>query len=244
MLGKAGSLLDGVGLRAYKVDNVIFRNIKIQKVLAEAGDAIGVQEASKVWVDHCDLSSDRDHDKDFYDGLLDVTHGSTGVTLSNNYLHDHWKASLVGHSDNNGDEDKGKPISFLSTYFDAEPFPPALQVTYANNFFENLNSRGPSFRFGTGHIFNNYYSGVSDGINTRDGAQLLVENNVFVSSKKALYSTDEGFAVAKGNDFGDSENTAPEGTLTSVDYEYTLLDTTEVASSVQSSAGQTLDFSA
>ncbi|KAL1708602.1 polysaccharide lyase family 1 protein [Schizophyllum commune] len=226
VLGKAGSLLDGVGLRAYKVDNVIFRNIKIQKVLAEAGDAIGVQEASKVWVDHCDLSSDRDHDKDFYDGLLDVTHGSTGVTLSNNYLHDHWKASLVGHSDNNGDEDK------------------ALQVTYAGNFFENLNSRGPSFRFGTGHIFNNYYSGVSDGINTRDGAQLLVENNVFVSSKKALYSTDEGFAVAKGNDFGDSENTAPEGTLSSVDYQYTLLDTTEVASSVQSSAGQTLDFSA
>ncbi|TRM68160.1 polysaccharide lyase family 1 protein [Schizophyllum amplum] len=226
VLGAAGSLLDGVGLRAYKVDNIIFRNIKIQKVLAEAGDAIGVQEANNVWVDHCDLSSDRDHDKDFYDGLLDVTHGSTGVTLSNNYIHDHWKASLVGHSDNNGDEDA------------------ALQVTYTGNFFENLNSRGPSFRFGTGHLFNNYYSGVSDGINTRDGAQLLVENNVFVDSKKALYSTDEGFAVATGNDFGNSENTASEGTLTSMDYEYTLLDTSEVAASVQASAGQTLDFSA
>ena len=123
------------------------------------------------------------------------------------------------------------------------------QLTFALNHIYHISGRGPHVGGTSGyyqniHIFNNYYSGVSDGINTRDGAQLLVENNVFVSSKKALYSTDEGFADAKGNDFGNSENTAPEGRLTSVDYEYTLPDTTEVASSVQSSAGQTLDFSA
>lgn len=45
------------------VSNVIIRNIKISKVLASAGDAIGVQSASQVWLDHLDLSSDRDHDK-------------------------------------------------------------------------------------------------------------------------------------------------------------------------------------
>lgn len=116
-----------------------------------------------------------------YDGLLDVTHGCTGITLSNNHIHDHFKASLVGHSDSNAAEDT------------------AIRVTYFNNFFENLNSRGPSFRFGQGHLFNNIYNNVSDGINTRQGAQLLVENNVFVDSKKALFSTDAGFAVAIGN---------------------------------------------
>jgi len=42
----------------------------VSKVLAEAGDAIGIQEANNVWVDHLDLSSDLDHDKDYYDGLL------------------------------------------------------------------------------------------------------------------------------------------------------------------------------
>ena len=98
--------LEGVGLRVYKEDNVILRNLKISKVLADAGDAIGIQEASNVWVDHVDLSSDRDHDKDYYDGLLDITHGSNYVTVTSSYLHDHWKASLVGHSDSNGDEDK------------------------------------------------------------------------------------------------------------------------------------------
>jgi pectate lyase len=111
--------------------------LQISKVLAGAGDAIGVQAANRVWIDSVELSSDRDHDKDYYDGLLDITHGSFAVTVTNSYLHDHWKASLVGHSDSNEDEDL------------------AIQVTYAYNYWANLNSRTPSFRFGHGHIFNN-----------------------------------------------------------------------------------------
>jgi pectate lyase len=90
--------------------------LKISKVLAANGDAITIQASKNVWIDHVDLSSDLDHDKDYYDGLLDVTHGSDWVTISNSYLHDHWKASLVGHSDSNGSEDTGH-----------------LTVTYANN---------------------------------------------------------------------------------------------------------------
>lgn len=136
IIGAAGSELQGVGLRVKDESNVIIRNMKISKVLADAGDAIGIQAASNVWVDHCDLSSDMDHDKDYYDGLCDVTHASNYVTISNTYFHDHWKASLVGHSDSNADEDTGNLI-----------------VTYANNYWSNINSRGPSFRFGTGHIF-------------------------------------------------------------------------------------------
>lgn len=42
---------------------MIIRNVKVSKVLAGAGDAIGIQAASQVWLDHLDLSSDRDHDK-------------------------------------------------------------------------------------------------------------------------------------------------------------------------------------
>lgn len=136
IIGAAGSSLEGVGLRVKDASNVIIRNMKIAKVLADSGDAISIQAASNVWVDHCDLSSDRDHDKDYYDGLCDVTHASDYVTISNTYFHDHWKASLVGHSDSNADEDTGHLI-----------------VTYANNYWSNINSRGPSFRFGTGHIF-------------------------------------------------------------------------------------------
>ncbi|KAG0637922.1 pectin lyase fold/virulence factor [Tuber brumale] len=221
--GKA--VLQGVGLRVKDVKNVIIRNLEVRKVLASTGDAIGIQKSNNVWIDHVDLSSDQDHDKDYYDGLLDVTHACDYITLSNSYLHDHWKASLVGHSDTNGSEDKGH-----------------LTVTYVGNFFQNLNSRGPSFRFGTGHIFNNYYENVSDGINTRQGAQLLVENNVFVGSDKPLYSTDAGCAIANGNDFGDGENTASAGTLKSMPYKYSLVAAGSVNSSVVGTAGATLTF--
>jgi hypothetical protein len=42
---------------------------------------------------------------------------------------------------------------------------------------------------------------------TIPGAQLLVENNVWTGTDKPLYSTDAGFAVATGNDFGGAANT-------------------------------------
>ncbi|KAL3477047.1 pectin lyase fold/virulence factor [Aspergillus californicus] len=221
----ANAVLDGFGLVLKEVENVIIRNLGVKNVLAENGDAIGAEYSTNIWVDHCDVSSNRDHDKDYYDGLLDFKRASDFITVSNTYIHDHWKASLVGHSDSNGDEDTGK-----------------LHVTYANNYWANLNSRGPSFRFGTGHIYNNYYESVSDGINTRQGAQLLVESNVWVDSKKALYSTDEGYAVENDNDFGDATHDALEGTLTSVDYEYELLGSGSVEAAVVGTAGQTLTF--
>ncbi|KAG9090401.1 hypothetical protein FS749_000547 [Ceratobasidium sp. UAMH 11750] len=224
VLGKSGATLTGVGLRVIDSSNVIIRNLKINKVLADAGDALAVQAANRVWIDSVELWSDRDHDKDYYDGLLDITHGCYAVSVTNSYLHDHWKASLVGHSDSNESEDK------------------AIQVTYAYNKWYNLNSRTPSFRFGHGHIFNNYFLSNNDGINTRVGAELLVQNNVFESVSKPLYSTDNGYANASGNDFGGASNTALTTTWSSVGYSYTLTAVGSVKSYVNSNAGAKLSF--
>jgi hypothetical protein len=47
------------GFQIIDTQNVIVRNVKISKVLAEAGDALAVQAAHQVWIDHVDLSSDR-----------------------------------------------------------------------------------------------------------------------------------------------------------------------------------------
>lgn len=71
---------------------------------------------------------------------------------------------------------------------------------------------------------------------------MLVESNVFVNVKKALYSSDNGYAVARNNDWGDSENIAPKGSLTSMDYEYELLGPENVKGAVVGTAGQTLTF--
>lgn len=86
---------------------------------------------------------------------------------------------------------------------------------------------------------------MSDGINTRVGAQLLVQNNVWSGTcSKALYSTDGGYAVASGNDFGScsSGNTATAGSLQSVPYSFTLTSTSSVKSTVTSGAGAKLSF--
>ncbi|KAF8602559.1 pectate lyase B [Ceratobasidium sp. AG-I] len=224
VIGKSGATLTGVGLRIIDVSNVIVRNLKINKVLAGAGDHIGVQAANRVWIDSVELWSDRDHDKDYYDGLLDITHGVYAISVTNSYLHDHWKGSLVGHSDSNESEDK------------------AIQVTYAFNKWYNLNSRTPSFRFGHGHIYNNYFLSNNDGINTRVGAELLVQNNVFESVGKPLYSTDGGYANASGNDFGGASNTAATTSWNAVGYPYTLTATASVKSYVNTNAGAKLSF--
>jgi pectate lyase len=78
-----------VGLYVRRVSNVILRNLKIGQVDADNGDAIGIDASSNVWVDHCDLSGDLSAGKDDLDGLLDITHGSEWVTVSNTYFHDH-----------------------------------------------------------------------------------------------------------------------------------------------------------
>ncbi|KAB8290762.1 hypothetical protein EYC80_008399 [Monilinia laxa] len=230
IVGKKGATLVGVGLYINKSANVIVRNIVSQKVLAGNGDAIGVQASTNVWIDHVDVSSDLSHGKDYYDGLIDITHASDWVTVSNSYLHDHYKVSLIGHSDKNGAEDTGH-----------------LTVTQHNNYWSNIGSRTPSFRFGTGHIYNSYFLNANTGIDTRDGAQILVQSNVFRNVSEpiaALYSDDTGYANAFDNDLGGYTNTAPVGSLTasSVPYSYSLLGSGNVVAAVVGTAGATLDL--
>ncbi|MFD1992191.1 polysaccharide lyase family 1 protein [Paenibacillus nicotianae] len=219
-VGKNSGLTGG-GLRVKNSSNVIIQNLNISK--ATGTDAITVQASNHVWVDHNDLSSDLSHDKDYYDGLLDISHGSDYVTASWNKFHDHFKTSLVGHSDNNASEDTGK-----------------FHVTYHHNSFVNTNSRLPSLRFGTGHIYNNYYENAETGVNSRIGAQVLVEGNYFNNVKTPIMTTKtkgiDGYVVERNNVYVSSgANTIGQvGSLTSVPYTYNL----DSANTLQSTIAQ------
>ncbi|KAG8926460.1 hypothetical protein FRC01_008824 [Tulasnella sp. 417] len=221
VLGTCGGGLTGSGFRVKKGTNVIFRNLKLYKSPAPT-DLIEIQASTNVWVDHNEFYSDLDHDKDYYDGATDINHGSDYVTVSWNYYHDHFKTSLVGHSDNNAAEDTGH-----------------LHVTYHHNYFKNLGSRLPSLRFGTGHIYNNYYQDIfTSCIDSRDGAQTLIENNVFVNSTQVLMTnTYGGYANPVGNDWGGATPDLNPGTFTTPPYSRTLGATTGVISAVTSCAG-------
>ncbi|ENH65990.1 Pectate lyase plyB [Fusarium oxysporum f. sp. cubense race 1] len=230
IIGAAGSSITGVGFYVRRQKNVILRNLKIAKVDASNGDAIGIDESTNVWVDHCDLSGDLSLGKDDLDGLLDISHGADWITVSNTYFHDHWKGSLIGHSDSNASEDKGK-----------------LHITYANNYWKNVSSRQPLIRFATVHLVNNYWDGILlSGVNTRMGAQVLVQSSAFANSvERAIFFADSketGYAVVEDVNLGGSVNSAPMGTLTSASlpYKVTLLGSGKVASTIPGTAGQKL----
>ena len=224
----SNSGLTGIGLSMKGVSNVIIRNLKISKVTAASGtgDAIHIESAANhIWIDHNDLSSDQNNGKDYYDGLIDITHAGDYVTVSWNYLHDHYKASLVGHSDSNGSEDTGH-----------------LHVTYDHNYFYNINSRTPSLRFGTGHVYNNYFVNGDTGVHSRENAQMLVQNNVFVNVSTPIETTGDsdvdGYVNQSGNDFGTGTNDITQtGTFTTAPYSVTLTATASVASVVVAGAG-------
>jgi pectate lyase len=135
------------------------------------GDAIHIDHATHLWIDHNDLSSDTSHGTDFYDGLLDITHAADFITVSWNFLHDHIKCSLLGHSDSNGSEDIGH-----------------LRVTYSHNYFRNCDQRGPRVRFGNPvHVFNNYYfNSGTYGVVSTCNAGVYAERNYFENTPNTV----------------------------------------------------------
>lgn len=198
-------------------ENVIIRNMMFGEVISwdksgvrsGADDALSLNGATHVWVDHCEFqshltpqdlngneitsgnnyySTDKDWAKDFYDGLLDIKNGSTWITISNCYFHDHWKAVLCA----SGDE---KPDTNSTTGATDKD----MRVTFAGNYFKNVNARMPLFRYGKGHIYNTYFDAGSQSdsascINVRAGSELYIEGNTF-----ANFSKTTGDSVVRGS---------------------------------------------
>lgn len=186
-------------------NNIIIRNLKFSMVGQSGGkDIIEITTTSSnkshnIWVDHCEFynetptvaGANSGSIKDKYDGLLDIKKNSEYITISWCNFHDHYKAILVGFTDSD-------------TY--------DRKITMHHNRFERINSRVPSFRGGTAHIYNNYFEGwIEDGnpqgncIHTREACNLLVENNYFTKINNAVYwepkDASEGFAWGTGNYF-------------------------------------------
>ncbi|MCR5725741.1 MAG: Ig-like domain-containing protein [Treponema sp.] len=203
-------VVTGAGLKNIELrvsgQNVIIRNLILGEVIAydtlsdyagSGNDALSLNGARHVWVDHCELrsnttpldingktvtnSSDSDFAKDWYDGLLDIKNGATWITVSNCYFHDHYKACLCGSSD------EGPGVN-SEGYSDSD-----MRVTFANNYWYNINARQPLFRYGKAHIYGSYFdagsfSGSASFINCRAGSELYIEGNTFTGTKSDSYT--------------------------------------------------------
>ncbi|TQM79435.1 pectate lyase [Saccharothrix saharensis] len=212
----SGATITGHGLNVSNASNVIIRNLNFTNW---ADDAINVQYSTRVWIDHNSL-------RNGYDGAIDIKRASDCVTVSWNKVSSHDKTMLLGHSDDNGGEDRGK-----------------LRVTYHNNWFDGTNQRHPRVRFGNPvHVYNNYYGGVTSyGVASTEEAGVLVEGNYFENTRDPFHrgegSSDPANLVARNNHFVNSGSGDQGGSVKSIPYGYSLDSASSVKSIVQGGAG-------
>jgi pectate lyase len=243
----ANAFLDGVGLTIDGYRNVIVRNIKFSmssitnrtdpmvysptgdegrpQILVNGGDAIRISNSTNIWIDHCEFFNedpDVQTNQDLYDGLVDIGGNSAFITVSWNYFHNHHKVHLIGSSDSDS---------------------PDRRTTFAFNYYNKVKQRLPSYRFGTAHVYNNYFNNIgSSAINSRMGACIKVENNVFETVRSPL--TTDGSPTGRyelsNNSFTGISGTAAPTTSTctaSIPYTYELKPVSEVKALVIAGAG-------
>ncbi|SDI96924.1 pectate lyase [Lentzea albidocapillata subsp. violacea] len=212
----SSATITGHGLNIAKASNVIVRNLNFRNW---GDDAVNVQYSTRVWIDHNTFSNG-------YDGAVDVKRASDYVTVSWNKFSSHNKAMLLGHSDGNGSEDRGK-----------------LRVTYHHNWFAGTQQRHPRVRFGNPvHVYNNYYGGVTDyGVASTVEAGVLVEGNYFENTEDPFHrgegSSPGGSLVARNNHFVNSGTGDQGGSVKSLPYSYPLDSASSVKSVVTAGAG-------
>ncbi|GAU18413.1 hypothetical protein TSUD_203020 [Trifolium subterraneum] len=121
------------------------------------GDAISIFASSNIWIDHCFLAS-------CSDGLIDIIHASTAITISNNYFTQHDKVMLLGHNDG----------------YTADK---VMKVTIVfNRFASGLTERMPRVRFGYAHVANNKYDEWKMyAIGGSSNPTILSEGNFFIA---------------------------------------------------------------
>ncbi|CAE6382364.1 unnamed protein product [Rhizoctonia solani] len=168
ILGKGSSgWIKGKGLRLTGSTNVIIQNIRISDLNPQyvwGGDAIGLEGASKIWIDHNYIKSTG---RQFI-----VTHfdPNTQITISNNYFDGEstWSTGCDQHH-------------YWAFYFVGK----ADQITFARNYIYRTAGRGPKIGGTSGytqnvHIFNNYWNDVTgNALEPSTGARALLEGNVF-----------------------------------------------------------------
>ncbi|KAG9146811.1 hypothetical protein Leryth_005144 [Lithospermum erythrorhizon] len=175
--GAKVEIAGGACLILRKVTDVIIHSLKIRDCKAQPagdvlnhdgaimsigpvdGDAIRMISCAKIWIDHNTLATSPD-------GLIDVTRGSTDITISNNQFIDQNKVMLLGHDD-----------GFLRDR--------NMKVTVAyNKFGPNCHQRMPRVRFGYSHVVNNIYKGW--GLYAIGGSMdpsVRSEANLFIAPK-------------------------------------------------------------
>jgi pectate lyase len=178
-VGTSGHIVGGGFFLAAGVSNVIIRNLTIRDTLMpddDPGDdsydydAIQMDTASRIWIDHNRLSR-------MNDGLIDSRKDTTNLTVSWNHLVDNNKTFGIGWTDN-----------------------VTARITIHHNWLQNTRTRNPSAdNIAYCHLYNNYVQNTSSyGNYIRGLTKGVIENSYFENSRNPYY-VEAGELVARGN---------------------------------------------
>jgi pectate lyase len=216
----SNTTIDGVGrdvtivgrLDIKSVSNIIIRNLTFT---GSSEDSIRVLGSRTLWFDHLEMYASAD-------GLIDITDGSTDVTVSWIHFHHHDKVSLV-----NG-----------------VPGGTRARVTYHHNWFDNTGRRYPSAKVADIHGFNNFMDGwVNYAVIASEGTIYVSEANVYRMSgnDNAVLTTWQsdvpGFATSSGDEFIGALEVQVSGGPFPIPYGYSLDPASSVMALVQAGAG-------
>jgi pectate lyase len=156
--------------------NVVIEHLTfVGNMQGSNNDAIQIADgAHTVWIDHCSLSN-------YGDGLVDITHAATDITVSWSVFSMHDAVMLIGRA----------PMDVEDVN---------IRVTVHHNWWNQTGTYAPRLRFGKAHVLNNlidqWRSAAS--ASTMDG-EIYSEGNVFVAKDdKVAVGTSAGSDMVLG----------------------------------------------
>ncbi|MFD5337107.1 pectinesterase family protein [Streptomyces hawaiiensis] len=223
--GTSGHIVGGGFFLGQGVHNVIIRNLTIRDAYQGIWndkdhdfDAIQMDGAHHVWIDHNDL-------RHMADGLIDVRKDSTNVTVSWNKLSDNNKTFGIGWTEN------------VKT-----------DITIHHNWIRETEQRNPSTdNAAHAHLYNNFLEDAPGtaiksayGNYSRGGTKMVLENSLFQGVKNPVIKDSGAAVVQRGNAFsGTSGRNESGGTAfdPKTYYPYSLDKAADLPSILKSGAG-------
>ncbi|WP_030896873.1 pectinesterase family protein [Streptomyces sp. NRRL S-474] len=223
--GTSGHIVGGGFFLGQGVHNVIIRNLTIRDAYQGVWndkdhdfDAIQMDGAHHVWIDHNDL-------RHMADGLIDVRKDSTNVTVSWNKLSDNNKTFGIGWTEN------------VKT-----------DITIHHNWIRETEQRNPSTdNAAHAHLYNNFLEdapgtdiGSSYGNYSRGATKMVLENSYFQGIKNPVIKDSGAAIVQRGSVFsGTSGRNESGGTAfdPKAHYAYTLDKAADLPGILRSQAG-------
>ncbi len=261
--GTTQGQLQNIGVKV-QGKNIIIKNLKFGEVIADsyyanlaeakaagikrgAADAMELNGAEHVWIDHCEFQSHLTPMAFNSSGVLEeltFDASKTAITVE----HDYESPEIAWRKDYYDGlldiKNQSRFITVSNCYFhdhykaclcgsnDTDSSEKVMRVTFYYNYWKNINARAPLFRFGKAHVFSSYFTADTDCdwmymTDNKDGSTYSISQNVQATAINCRASSElyidnnyfENLKIAVGHYNGDSDTPGTWTTINNLGFE-------------------------